>query len=115
MDGRPQVSPSLDEANERWEQIFVRLIALSPASRKTPDGGFVPLTPAEREEQRQLIQGADQHGERFGDLPLELVLLLDEPGQWHGVPVEKLLNEDGAGCFSRDLMNVLRKTLANAE
>jgi len=114
-EGRPQVSPSLDEAQERWEQIFVRLRTLSLASCKLADGGFVELTSAEREEQKQLIEEAGQHEERFRDLPIELVPLMDEAGQWNGVPVEELLNEGGAGCFSRDLMNLLRKTLANAQ
>jgi predicted DNA-binding transcriptional regulator AlpA len=114
-EGRPQVSPSLDEAQERWDQVFVRLKALSLASRESPNGGFVGLTPEEQEELKQLVQEIDQHDERFSDVPIELVLLMDEAGQWNGVPVEKLLNEDRADGFSRVLMDALQKVLAHTE
>lgn len=114
-DGHPLMSPSFDEAEERWEQIFARLRALSLASRKSPDGGFIELTPAEQEEQRQLVREADQHGERFGDVPIELVLLMAEAGQWNGVPIEKLLDKDRTDGSSRALMDFLQKALAKAE
>lgn len=112
-DGRPQVRPSFDEANERWEHAFARLKALSLASRALPDGGYLELTPAQQDEQRRLIQEVERHGEQFGDVPIELVLLIDEAGQWDGVPVELLLSRDTTRGFSHHLCHTLEKMLAD--
>jgi excisionase family DNA binding protein len=111
-DGRPRVSPSLDEANERWDQAFARLKALSLAARQTPDGGYIELTPAEQEERMRLLQEIDTHGDWEFDLLLELALLMDEAGQWNGPPIERLLdNGNIAGGANPSLARFLRKAL----
>lgn len=109
------MSPSFDEAIERWEHAFARLNALSLASRVLPEGGYLELTPAQQDEQKRLIREVERHREQFGDVPIELVLLMDEAGQWDGVSVELLLMRDTTCGFSYDLRTTLEKKLADPE
>jgi predicted DNA-binding transcriptional regulator AlpA len=115
-EGRPVVSPSLDEARKGWDQAFAAWRGLPLAARNNGQSDLIKPSPSQRKEQRRIMQEIDGLSETMLDLTLELALLIDEAGLWHGPPLEKLLKDgDAAGGHWRNLLNILEKTLADPE
>ena len=112
-EGRPLVSPSLDEAKVHRDQLFtdLHLLLFGPDD----DGRRPPIdpSPAQQEQVQQITREISQWSERTVDLMLELALLIDEAGLWYGPPLEKILKDGGAAGYWRSLLNILEKVLAD--
>lgn len=115
-DDRPRVSPSFDEANEQKELACASLNRLMCAPLDCDAENAPDLSPAQQAKLAQLMREIDRHGEAMLDLVLELALLIDEAGQWHGPPLEKLLKDDDAARSQwRNLIDLVQKSLASTE
>jgi predicted DNA-binding transcriptional regulator AlpA len=114
-DGQGRVSPCLDEEREQTDRAFARLHELSLDPLENPDDKPVESSESEQREVRELVEEIHRHQEQNLDLELELALLIDEAGQWHGPPLERLLKDGWAAIReSRNLANVLKKALADS-
>jgi len=115
-EGRPMVSPSVDEAKERRDRACAALHELFFGPHDVGQSDPIEPSPAQQKEQWQIIQEMNQQGESMLDLMLELALLIDEAGLWYGPPLEKLLKDgDAASHYWRSLLKILEKVLANPE
>jgi len=114
-DGQQRVNPCLDEVTEQTDRAFARLHRLTLEPLENPGDNPVEPSASVQREVRGLVQEIHRHQERVLDLKLELALLIDEAGQWHGPPLEWLLKDGEAAIReSRNLANVLKKTLGDA-
>lgn len=108
-DDRPHVSPCLDEAKQQRDHVHQ--LPFGPQIESI-DARTEP-SPSRQDERRQLMRVIDT--ETMLDLMLELALLIDEAGQWHGPPLEHLLKDgDAASHQWRDLANLLEKALSDS-
>lgn len=113
--GRPRVSPCLEEAKEDRDRAYAHLGQLKSESQDGNEGD--PIKPVSPEDElRRLTRDVEQHGERMLDLMLELALLIDEAGRWHGPPLEHLLKDSYAANRQwGNLSCLLEKILAGQE
>lgn len=115
-EGRPVVSPSLDEAKERRDRACAGLHELFFGPHDDGQSDPIEPSPAQRKEQRRIMQEIDGLSETMLDRMLELALLIDETGLWYGPPLEKLLKDgDAARHHWPSLLEILEKVLADSE
>jgi predicted DNA-binding transcriptional regulator AlpA len=112
----PRVSPCLDEAKEHRDHAFAGLGRLTFESQDGNEGDPIESSPSRQDERRQLMRDIDQDDETMLDLMLELALLIDEAGQWHGPPLERLLKDGDAASYQwGNVANILKKTLSGSD
>lgn len=115
-EGRPRVSPSLDEAEGRIAQALARIKSLVFGGLDSDESNPVELSPTEQDEVTRMLQEINQIGDQMLDLRMELALLIDEAGQWDGPPLEKFVQDrDAAAHHSHNMAQILKKLLAAPE
>jgi hypothetical protein len=110
-DGRPPCRPSFDEIYDRREQAFARIMLVAEELHDPVNQG-PPDAPSDREkEHRRLVREIEVYDDQIYELTLELALLVEEAGQWHGPPLDKLAGDGTARGTWRSMVDVLEKVL----
>jgi hypothetical protein len=111
-DGRPPCRPSFDEIYDRREQAFARIMLVAEELHDPVNQG-PPDAPSDREkEHRRLVREIEMYDDQIYELTLELALLVEEAGQWHGPPLDRLVGDGAARGPWRSMVDVLEKVLA---
>jgi hypothetical protein len=111
-DGRPHCSPSFDEVYERRERAFTRIMVVAEELHDPVNQGPADAPSDREKEHTRLVREIEAYDDQIYELTLELALLVDEAGLWHGPPLDRLVSDSAARGPWRSMVDVLEKILA---
>jgi predicted DNA-binding transcriptional regulator AlpA len=110
--GRPTVNPSLNGARERRKQLGDRMQLVLSEMIDSLKRHEADALNDRRELLTELEGEIHTCDDQVNELALELALLVDEAGQWHGPPLDRLLDGDTTDHLWRWLAETLEAVLA---